>query len=67
MRDQDAKLFPSEYGKHGTLDTCGDESTPDRPIGPLERRFYNVPILMFFKEVAKKTSDTTLELYQLRN
>ena len=71
MRDQDKKLFPSEYGNHGTLDTCGEVSTPNRPIGPLERRFYNVQksiflvtemgeintsILMFFKELAKKTS-----------
>ena len=71
MRDQDANLFPLEYGKHGTLDTCGEESTPNRLIGPLERRFYNVdknlfmvtemgsinvPIIMFFKELAKKTS-----------
>ena len=71
MCDQDARLFPHEYGNHGTLDTRGDVSTPDRPIGPLERRFYNVqksiflvtemgainvPVLMFFKELAKKTS-----------
>ena len=39
MSDQDAKLFPLEYGLHCTLNTRGDVSTPDRQIGPLERRF----------------------------
>ena len=69
MRAQD--LFPLEIGKHGTLDECGSIQTPGRKVGPLERRFWetsknvfmvtemgniNIPILMFFKEIAKQAS-----------
>jgi hypothetical protein len=73
MRDQDKLLFPLQVdGRHGTSDWCGTTETPDRKIGPLEKKFLsteksmfmvtemgamNEELMMFIKELALVVGD----------